>query len=322
VVYKKYGTPEVLQIDEIAKPAPKNDELLIKVYAAEVTKSDCEMRSFKFAVKWFWLPLRIALGIFKPKKMVLGGYFSGVVEAVGKDVSKFQAGDQVFGCTGFNFGAHAEYLSLPENNTIVSMPQNVSFEEAAATPLGGLNALHFLTKANIQSGEKILIIGAGGSIGTFGVQIAKTMGAEVTVIDSGIKEQMLRKLGATNFLDYTKSETVNPVHKFDVIFSMVANSTYSNNIKALKTNGRYLMANPRLSDMLRAAITSRFTDKTATFAFAGETEAELSTLKDMIEQNQIKPLVDKVYPFEQAVAAHHRVETETRLGAVIIKSQT
>ena len=318
VVYTKYGSPDVLHIEEIEKPVPGDDEVLIKIHAAEVTKADCEMRSFRFAVKWFWLPLRIAMGLVKPSKPVLGGYFAGVVDFVGKNVSKFKEGDPVFGATRLRFGAYGEYVCLPASYTIVQKPQNMSFEEAAAVPLGGLNALHFLRKANIRSGEKVLVNGAGGSIGTFGVQIAKAMGAEVTAVDSPIKEEMLRSIGADHFFDYSREDFTESGQSYDVILSMVARSTYSGCINALNPKGRYLMANPRLSDMLRSVFTSVFTDKTAIFAFAQEKEEELLVLKNMIEEGKIKSTVDKIYPPEQAAEAHRRVETEQRLGTVVL----
>ena len=318
IVYKKYGAPEVLRIEEIEKPVPGDDEVLIKIHAVEATKADCELRSFNFAVKWFWLPLRVAMGMTKPKKHVLGGYFAGEVESVGRDISKFKPGDQVFGTTGLLFGAYGEYASLPASYTIVPKPHNMNFEEAAAAPLGGLNALHFLRKANIRNGEKVLINGAGGSIGTFGVQIARAMGAEVTAVDSGIKEEMLRRIGADHFFDYTKVDFTQSGQTYDVIFNMVARSSYSRCVNSLNPKGRYLMGNPRVSDMIRSVLTSRFTDKTAIFVFAGETEEELLALKDMIEAGKIKSIVDKVYSPEQAAEAHHRVETEQRLGVVVI----
>ena len=253
-----------------------------------------------------------------PKKQVLGGYFAGEVESVGNDVSNFSRGDQVFGTTNLRFGAYAEYLCLPASYTIVPKPDNLNFEEAAAVPLGGLNALHFLRKANIQSGEKVLVNGAGGSIGTFGVQIAKTMGAEVTAVDSSIKEKMLRRIGADHFFDYAREDFTAGGQSYDVIFDMVAGSSYSACVSALNPGGRYLMGNPRLSDMLRSVLTSRFTDKSAIFTFAGEKEEELIELVKMIEAGKIKPIVDKVYPLEQAAEAHRRVETEKRLGIVVI----
>ena len=321
IVYKKYGAPNVLHTEEMEKPVPQDDEVLIKIQAVEATKADCELRSFKFAVKWFWLPLRVAMGVTKPKKPVLGGYFAGEVEAIGKDVSKFKKGDQVFGTAGLKFGAYGEYVCLPASYTIVPKPRNMSFEEAAATPLGGLNALHFMRKANIQNGEKVLINGAGGSIGTFAVQIAKAMGAEVTAVDSTIKEEMLRRIGADHFIDYTREDFTKSGQTYDVIFNMVARSSYSKCVNSLNPKGRYLIGNPRISDMLRSVLTSSFTNKTAIFAFAGEKEEELVALKDMIEAGKIKSIVDKIYTPEQAAEAHHRVETEQRLGIVVISME-
>jgi NADPH:quinone reductase-like Zn-dependent oxidoreductase len=304
VVYTKYGSPDVLQVKEIEKPAPGDDEVLIKVHAAEATKADCELRSFNFPVKWFWLPLRVAMGLLKPKRQVLGGYFAGVVDSVGKNVSKFKQGDQVFGAARLRMGAYGQFLCLPASYTIAPKPYNMNFEEAATVPLGGLNALHFLRKANIRKGEKVLVNGAGGSIGTFGVQIARAMGAEVTAVDSTIKEEMLRRIGADHFFDYSKADFTKSGQTYDVIFDMVARSSYSECIKILNPKGRYLMANPRISDMLRSVLTSLITDKTAVFVFAGEKEEELLALKEMIEQDKIIAVVDKIYPIEQVAEAH------------------
>ena len=318
VVYSEYGSPDVLQVKEVEKPVPKDDEILIKVHAAEVTKADCEMRSFNFQVKWFWLPLRFALGLKKPRRHVLGVYFAGEVASVGKEITKYNKGDHIFGATKLRLGAHGEYVCLPEYYTLAPKPYNMSFEEAAAVPLGGLNALHFLRKANIQDGEKVLINGAGGSIGTFGVQMAKVLGAEVTAVDSSIKEEMLRRIGADHFIDYAKEDFTTCGQTYDVIFSMVAKSSYSKCVKALKPKGRYLMANPRISDMIWSVLTSTFTDKKAIFAFAKENEEELLALKKMIEEAKINSTVDKIYSMEQAAKAHRRVETEKRLGSVVI----
>ena len=319
ILYHEYGAAEVLQVMEIEKPVPADDEIRIRVHAVEVTKADCEMRSFQFAVQWFWLPLRVAAGITRPKKPILGGYFSGVVDSVGKDVSSFKPGDEVFGSAGLRFGAYGEYLCLPASYTIVSKPANMNFEEAAAVPLGGLNALHFLRKAGIRNGESLLINGAGGSIGSFAVQIAKSMGAEVTAVDSGHKRDMLLSIGADHFIDYSREDFTQSDRTYDVIFNMVANCSYSACVNSLNPGGRYLLGNPRLADMLRAVVTSRFTDKTALFAFAGEQQDELLALKSMIEANQITSVIDKIYTPEQAVEAHRRVETEQRLGIVVIR---
>jgi NADPH:quinone reductase-like Zn-dependent oxidoreductase len=318
IVYSKYGPPEVLSVQEVAKPEPKEDEIQIRVRAAEATKSDCEMRSFKFAVKWFWLPLRIALGVSKPKNPILGGYFSGEVTGVGDGVSRFKIGDEVFGSSKLRMGAYGDYLCLPADYTIVAKPKNTTHEQAAAVPLGGFNALHYMRRGAIKPGDKVLINGAGGSIGTFAVQIAKAMGAQVTVVDSAIKEAMLRRIGADHFYDYERENFLNNGQRYDVIFNMVAGCSYSGFIGSLTSTGRYLLANPRLSDMVKSVLTTRFSQRTTIFVFAAETEEELSTLKDMIEADTIGVELDKIYPREQAVDAHYRVETEQRLGSVVI----
>jgi len=319
VTYSEYGPPSVLHVEEVEKPIPKDDEVLVRVMAAEVTKSDIEMRRFRFAVKWFWLPMRLAFGVRRPRRRILGGYFSGIVESVGSKVTGLGKGDQVFGSAGMRFGAYGEYLALPMSYLIVDKPVNMSFEDAAAVPLGGLNALHFLRLANIQPGDKVLINGAGGSIGAYGIQIAKCMGADVTAVDSKIKESFVRRMGADHFIDYTKDDFTTSGQTYDVIFDMVPDSAYSACINILKPNGRYLSGNPRLSVMIRSIFTTRFTDKTARVAFAGETREELSTLKAMIENGEITSILDRVYPMDQAADAHRRVETEQRVGAVVMR---
>jgi NADPH:quinone reductase-like Zn-dependent oxidoreductase len=318
ITYSTYGPPDVLKLTDVERPVPKDDEILIKVRAAEATKSDCEMRGFKFAVKWFWLPLRIAFGIRKPRRQILGGYFSGEIESVGESVTRFDEGDDVFGCAGLRLGAYGEYVALPASYTIIAKPGNMNYEEAAAVPLGGLNAIHFMRRAEIKPGETVLINGAGGSIGAHGVQIAKSMGAEVTAVDSTIKEDMLRRIGADHFVDYTKEDFTASGKTYDVIFDMVAGSSYADCIKALKADGRYLMANPRILDMIRSVFTTRFTNKSAVFAFAGETEEELTTLKKMSERGEIVPILHKVFSMDQAADAHRLVEAEQRLGAIVI----
>lgn len=319
IVYTQYGTPDVLQLKEVEKPTPRNDEVLIKVRAVEVTKTCCELRSYNFSVRWFSRPLRIVMGLKKPKRSILGRYFSGEVDAVGTDVSKFKKGDQVFGCaTYFGMGTYGEYVCLPASNTIVPKPINMSFEEAAAVPIGGLNALHFLRKANVRNGDTVLVNGAGGNIGSFGVQIAKAMGAEVTAVDSSNKEEMLRRVGADHFIDYQNEDFTENSQTYDVIFDMVPQSSYSRCVKLLNPKGRYLMGNPFLANMLRSFITPIVTDKKTIFAFALEKEEELITLKEMIEEGKIKSNVDKIFPMEQIAEAHRIVETEQRMGSVVI----
>ena len=318
ITYSRYGPPDVLQLRELRTPVPKDDEVLVRVRAAEATKSDCEMRSFRYSVKWFWLPLRIALGVRRPRRQILGGYFSGEIASLGRNVTTFSVGDLVFGAAGLRFGAYGEYVALPARYTIVAMPNNMSFAEAAAVPLGGLNALHFMRRAKLRGGEHVLINGAGGSIGAHAVQIAKSMGTEVTAVDSAHKEGLVRRIGADHFVDYTKQDFAGSGQTYDVIFDMVPGSSYTACLEALSPNGRYLSGNPRLSVMLRSPLTTWFTSKTATFAFAGETREELLTLKEMIEGGKIGSIVDRVFPMERAADAHRLVETEQRLGAIVI----
>lgn len=318
IIYTNYGSPDVLRISEVPAPTPAKNEVLIRVLAAEATKADCELRSFRFPVKWFWLPLRIALGIRKPRRPILGSYFSGTIDTIGENVTTFKKGDKVFGCAGLRMGAYGEYMTLPEKYTIVPVPKQVTFDEAAAVPLGGLNAIHFMRKADIKSGEHVLINGAGGSIGAFAVQIAKTMGAEVTGVDSGIKEDMVRSIGADHFIDYSTHSFTEQGRTYDVIFDMVARKSYGACMRSLRPGGRYLMGNPRFSDMLRAVASTWFTNKTVRFAFAGEKREELLALSDMLERGEIRSPVDQVFPMEEAAAAHRRVESETRLGCVVL----
>lgn len=318
ITFDRYGPPEVLRIADVPKPEPADGEILIRVRAAEATKSDCEMRSFRFSVKWFWLPLRFAVGLTKPKRKILGIYFAGEVVQLGEGVSRFAVGDEVFGATGLRMGAYGEYVAVPETSTIVAKPSNMSFAEAAAVPLGGLNALHFLRLADVRPGEKVLIIGAGGSIGLHGLQIAKAMGAEVTAVDKGIKEDLLRRLGADHFVDYTRQDFADGEQRYDVVFDMVPTSSFSACMRVLEDDGRYFTGNPRLSVMLRCLRVSAFSARTASFAFAGETNEELLALKDMIEAGEMRSIVDEVLPMERVAEAHQRVEAETRLGALVI----
>lgn len=318
VTYTRYGRPDVLHLADVPTPVPGEQDVLIRVRAAETTKSDCELRSFRYSVKWFWLPLRIAIGISRPRRRILGSYFAGEVVSVGGRVTRFASGDQVYGSANLRLGAYGEYVVLPERATIGPKPRNMTFAEAAAVPLGGLNALHFMQGARIKPGEQVLINGAGGSIGAHAIQIAHSMGAQVTAVDHGIKEDLVRRLGASDFLDYTTGDVTTTGRRFDVIFDMVPGSPYRRLIGMLQPGGRYLHGNPRLSVLVRSVLTTRLTDKTVTVAFAPETKQALATLTEMIEAGKIQSIVDRVYPMAEVSAAHRRVETEQRLGAVVI----
>lgn len=319
IIYERYGSPEVLELREVPKPVPARKEVLIRILAAEATKSDCELRSFQFAVNWFYLPLRLFWGWRKPRRKVLGGYFCGRVEALGEAAEGFQIGEEVFGSSGLRMGAYGEFACIPDHYPVVPKPKNASFEQAASIPLGGFNALHFMRRANIQPGEHVLVNGAGGSIGAYAVQIAKAMGAEVTAVDSSIKEGLLRSLGVDQFLDYTRTDFTTSGQKYDVILGMVAGASFSRCLRALRPGGRYLMANPKLSDMLRSLVRFSFGGRSVVTAFAAESKKELLALKEMAESGQIRPVVDSTYPLSEVALAHARVETEARCGPVVIR---
>jgi 2-desacetyl-2-hydroxyethyl bacteriochlorophyllide A dehydrogenase len=318
IVWTKYGPPDVLQLKEVEKPTPKEDEVLVRVCATTVTAGDCEMRRLKIPIL-FRLPMRIYNGLRKPKKItIIGQELAGEIESVGKDVKLFKKGDQVFAATGFGFGAYAEYKCLPEDGVVAIKPANMTYEEAAAVPTGGLEALHFLSKGNIQSGQKVLIIGAGGSIGSFAVQLATYFGAEVTGVDSTRKLDMLRSIGADQVIDYTQEDFTKSGETYDVIFDVVGKSSFSGSIRSLKQNGRYLLANPGLSQMVRGLWTTMRSSKKVIFGAASQKTEDLIFLKELIEAGKIKSVIDRRYPLEQTAEAHRYVETGQKKGNVVI----
>ncbi len=319
ITYQRYGPPEALQLREVDRPEPGPGEVLIRVRAAEATKGDCEIRAFRFPVVWFWLPLRLAIGVRRPRRPILGSYFAGEVVEVGASVDRLSVGQEVFGVTSLKMGAYAECVTVPARSSIVSKPRNMTFVEAAAVPLGGLNALHFLRRAEIRVGERVLINGAGGSIGTHAIQIAKSHGAEVTAVDRGDKEEALRRFGADAFIDYTKRSFTTDGPAYDVVFDMVASSSFRECLSVLRSGGRYLKGNPRLLDFFRGLVANRTTEKRVTLALARETREELEELVRMIERGDLGPIVDRVFSMDEAAQAHRAVEAEQRRGAVVIE---
>jgi len=322
IICTKYGPPDVLQLKEVEKPVPKDNEVLIRIYATTVTAGDCELRSLKFPLL-LQLLMRIGFGFRGPRKKILGQELAGEIEAVGKDVKRFRKGDQVFAHAGFGMGAYAEYKCLPEepkgmDGLLAIKPANMTYEEAAAVPTGGLEALHYLRKGNIQSGQKVLINGAGGSIGTFGIQLAKYFGAEVTGVDSTGKLDMLRSIGADQVIDYTQEDFTKSGETYDVIFDVVGKGSFSGCIRSLKEKGIYLLANPGLSSSVRGRRTSRRSSKKVIAGGTNYKTEDLIFLKELIEAGKVKAVIDRRYPLEQTVEAHRYVETGLKKGNVIL----
>ena len=323
IIWTKYGPPDVLQLQEVEKPTPKDKEVLIKIYATTVTAGDCELRSLKFPL-WLRLPMRIYAGISRPTRIkIIGQELAGEIEAVGKHVKRFKVGDQVFATSGFGSGTYAEYTCRPEEpdemeGVLAIKPTNMTYEEATAVPVGGLEALHFLKKGNIQNGQKVLINGAGGSIGTIGVQLAKYYGAEVTAVDHTAKLGMLSAIGADHVIDYAQEDFTQNGETYDVIFDVVGKSPFSRSIRSLTENGIYLIANPQLSKMLRGRWVSSISTKTVITETSSPTTEDLHYLRELIEAGKIKAVIDRRYPLEQIAEAHRYVETGQKQGNVVI----
>ena len=317
ICFNKYGSPDVLELRTLEKPSPREDEVLIRIHAATVTPGDCELRSFQFPI-WVWIPLRLYMGIFRPRRPIIGMEFSGVVDSVGGSVTRFKAGDAVFAGTGPRFGTYAEYRCHRADSAVAIKPAGISHAEAATINVGGLNALHYLRKGNIQPGDSVLINGAAGCFGTYAVQLAKHFGAEVTGVDSTDKLDTVRTLGADHVIDYTQQDFTKTGLRYDLILEIAGKASYADCIRSLKRGGRLVLANPKFLQMLRAPLTSRFTDKKVFFAFAKDRTEDLEYLAKLVETGTLKVVIDRSYPLKDLVEAHRYVETGIKIGHVVI----
>ena len=314
IVYTKYGPPEVLQLKEVAKPAPKDNELLIRVRATTVNRTDCGFRQPRpIFVRYF-------SGLIRSKRSILGSEFAGDIEAVGKDVKSFKKGDQVFGLTGIGFGAHAEYLCLPEAGAIAIKPVNMTYEEAAAVCDGAMMALTCVRKAKIQSGKEILIYGASGSIGTAGVQLAKSTGADVTAVCNTKNVEIVKSLGADRVIDYTKDDFTKDGRTYDVIFDAVGKTSVPRCKSSLRPGGIYLETDLGYlwQNLLFVLLTAKFGRKKVMIVVPKENKENVLFLKEMIEAGKYRAVIDRRYPLEQIVEATKYVETGQKTGNVVI----
>jgi NADPH:quinone reductase-like Zn-dependent oxidoreductase len=317
IICPKYGPPEVLQFKEVETPTPKANEIRIRVVATTAARGDCELRGLAVPAL-LGVMLKFAFGFRGPRRKILGQELAGEIESVGIKVKKFKKGDLVFALTGLHLGGYAEYDCLSEQGLVATKPSNMTFEEAAAVPVGGLHAYHFLSRSDIRTGQKVLIVGAGGSIGTFAVQIAKSFGAEVTGVDTAGKLEVVRSIGADHVIDYTKEDFTKGGEVYDVIFDAVGKTSFSDCIKSLKENGRYLLGNPRLSQQIRAKLTSMTSNKKVVGGAMSYKTEDMTRLRELIEGGKVKSVIDRRYPLEQTVEAHRYVDSGQKKGNVVI----
>ncbi len=312
-VYRRYGAPEVVKIETVDKPVPADHEVLLKIHATAVNSADSRLRrADPFAV-------RFVFGLFRPRKPILGGVWSGVVEAVGKNVTKYRVGDALFGATAMVMGAHAEYLCLPESGALAHKPDNFSHEEAAALPFGGMTALYFLRKAGVQSGQKVLIYGASGAVGIAAVQIARSMGAHVTAVCSTGNVDWVASLGADEVVDYTRTDLSTLDPRFDVVYETVNKLPVSDGVVMLRPGGKLILGAALLKEMLAGGWRTLFSGKKMIAGVAAETAEAAGFLADLAETGRIKAAIGKVFSFEQITEAHAWVDGGHKRGNAVIR---
>lgn len=317
IVYEAYGSPDVLQLKEVVKPIPKRNEILIKIHSTTVTTGDWRVRSLNLPPGFGFLG-RLIFGIFKPRQPILGSEIAGVVESVGKDVSKFKVGDAVFSFSDAAMGCHAEYRCMGEDGPIALKPINLSFNESAPLSFGGTTALSFLRRANLKTGDKILINGASGGVGTAAVQLAKHFGAVVTAVCSTPNVELAKSLGADDVIDYLKEDFAKNGVKYDVIMDIAGNAPYSRSKGSLVERGYLLMVLAGLSDMLQAPWISMMTGIRTVVGPAFGTAEDLRYLAQLAESGKFKTIIDKCYPFEKMADAHRHVDTGHKRGNVVV----
>lgn len=312
VVYTQYGQPGVLRLKEVEKPTPGDNEMLVRIKATAVNSGDIRLRKADpFAVRFIF-------GLLKPKINILGSVFSGEVEAVGKEVKSFKAGDAVFGHTDMHFGAYAEYICIRENGSVALKPAGITHAEAAAIPFGGVTALHFIKKAAIKPGQKVLVIGASGAVGSAAVQLAKSYGAIVTGVCSSANRVLVTALGADNVIDYTKQDFTQNGETYDVIIDTVKTINVSRSLKSLSKNGIMILSAAGLSEMLQGIWVSKTSTRRVLTGVISHTASDIILLKKLVEAGRLKPVIDRTYPLAEVAEAHAYVEQGHKKGNVSI----
>lgn len=325
IVCEKYGPPEVLQLKEVPKPAPKDDEVLIRVLATSVNFGDLMARNFKavsprkFNMPFLiWVISKISFGIQRPKITIQGSELAGEIESVGKEVKRFKKGDPVFGFSMQTFGTYAEYVCLPEMGTLAIKPANLTYEEAAVVPYGSIMALNLLKKVKIKPGQKVLVNGASGAIGSMAVQLAKHFGAEVTGVCSTPRLEFVKSLGADQVVDYTQEDFTHNGETYNLIFDILGKGSFSKFKRSLKPNGVLLFASFKMKQLMQMLLTYMAGSRKVICAFAPGSAEDLMTIKALIEAGKIKAIVDKSFPLEQIAEAHRYVEQGHKKGNIVI----